>query len=276
VAHAVTPDPSAEWARTASRVEVRRFTGPDDLAEAAAREFDHCVADAVRDRGVAFVALSGGSTPRLMYRRLAAAPFRGSVPWPDVEFFWSDERAVPPDHPDSNFGMARAELLGAVAAPAQLHRMEAEREDRDAAAHAYGHEVRDVLGLAPGGAPPRFDLILLGLGPDGHTASLFPGSPALEERERWVVAAPGPRPDSPRMTMTLPLLNRARRIVFLVAGKEKAAVLRDVLRGAATNRSAGTSRPDDYPAARIAPDEGRLLWLVDEAAATELDPPAPA
>jgi len=241
----------------AAHVEWRRFRDGGALAEAAAAEFANVVREAVRDRGTAFVVLSGGGTPRATYRMLALAPLREAIAWRDTEFFWGDERAVPPEHPDSNFGMARDALLAFVAAPAQLHRMGAERPDRDRAARDYEDEIRTVLGAPPGGTPPRFDLVLLGLGADGHTASLFPGSPALQERSRWVVAAPGPRPDSPRITMTLPLLNRARRVMFLVSGPDKAAILGSI----------AASKDAVYPAQRIAPDGGVLLWMVDDAAA---------
>jgi len=210
---------------------------PDAVARAGAERFVRCARQAVAARGRFAVALSGGSTPRALHRILAAEPLRSQVPWDRVEVFWGDERCVPPDHPDSNYRMARETLLDAVPIPpARVHRMAGEDPDHTAAAAAYEAELARVLGGTPGGAPPVFDLIFLGMGPDGHTASLFPGTAALAERTRWVVANHVPKfagGMADRITFTYPLLNRAAQVVFLVAGADKAATLREVLEGPA-------------------------------------------
>ena len=186
------------------------------------------------------VALSGGSTPAPIYRRLAALRY----PWDSVDVFFGDERCVPPDDKDSNFRMANAALLSAV--PARAHPMNGVRGDAD----GYANELTATFGAAM----PRFDLVFLGLGEDGHTASLFPGSPALDERTRTVVKVQ--RPDHARLTLTLPVLNAARNSLFLVAGAGKRAALRDLLSDA------------DIPAARVHSD--RVIVLADEAAAASL------
>ncbi len=235
---------------------------PDAVARAGAEGFVRCAREAVAARGRFVVALSGGSTPRALHRLLAAEPLRGQVPWERTEVFWGDERCVPPDHPDSNYRMARETLLDAVPIPpARVHRMAGEHPDPAAAAAAYEAEVARVLGGTPGAPPPVFDLIFLGMGPDGHTASLFPGTAALAERTRWVVAnhvptAPGGV--AHRLTVTYPLLNRAARVIFLVAGPDKAAALRDVLEGPLD--------PQRLPAQAVRPATGDLVWLVDRAA----------
>src|SRR5262249_5021609 len=158
-------------------------------------------------RGRFTVALAGGSTPRRLYQMLAEAPIRDQVDWSRVEVFWGDERAVPPDHADSNFRMASAALLSKVAIPpANLHRMQAERPDLDAAAREYQGEIARVFSVPPDGEPPCLDLVLLGMGPDGHTASLFPHTEALKEARRWVVPNYVPKMAAFRMTQTGPIL----------------------------------------------------------------------
>jgi 6-phosphogluconolactonase len=185
------------------------------------------------------------------------------VPWPSVHFFWGDERHVPPDHPDSNFGAARAALLEHVPVPPRnIHRMPAELADAEAVARSYEDELRGCF-APPRGAPPRFDLMLLGLGADGHTASLFPRSSALAERRRWVVAPWIEKLAAHRITLTLPVLNSAARALFLVSGKDKAPALRRVL--------AGPRRPRELPAQAVAPRDGELTWIVDQEAAEGLE-----
>ena len=201
-------------------------------------------------------ALSGGSTPRGLYRLLASDPYRERLPWLGVHFFWSDERHVPPDHPESNFRMAREAMLDHVPAPpGNVHRIRAEEPDAERAALLYEEELRSFFALSPG-EWPRFDLVLLGLGKDGHTASLFPGSAAVRERERLVVAPWVEALQAFRITLTPPVLSHARRALFMVSGAEKAAALRGVLEG--------ERDPDCYPAQAV---EGNRLWLVDRAAA---------
>jgi 6-phosphogluconolactonase len=235
------------------------------VAEAAADRIVASARNAIRRRGRCVLALSGGSTPRLVYPLLSAEPRVAKVDWRRVEFFWGDERAVPPDDPESNFGLARALLLDhlpGIRADA-VHRMPADAADRESAALAYEAEMRRVFDVAPPSSRrPGFDLIWLGMGPDGHTASLFPGSGALDERKRWVLAttAPPTSPVAARMTFSLPLINAARAVLFVVAGADKAAALRSVRSG---------SR--DLPAGRVRARSTR--WLVDAAAAGDRSAP---
>lgn len=243
--------------------EIRTVDNQDVMSREAAKEFVELGRAAITARGCFVVALSGGSTPRAIYRVLVAPPLRDQIDWSKIEFFWGDERPVPPDHSDSNFGMARAELLEKVAPPKErIHRMEAERTDRDAAAREYEGEIARVFGVRPDGTPPAFDLILLGMGPDGHTASLFPGTTALHERARWVVPNWVEKFHAERVTFTAPIINRAREIRFLVAGADKAPSLRAVLEG--------PPDAEQFPSQLISGEAGRLVWLVDRAAAAEL------
>lgn len=232
-----------------------------ELSAQAAAEFVRQANERSATAGRFVVALSGGSTPRALYSLLAGAEFQSQVPWDRVHFFWGDERCVPPDHPDSNYRMAFETLLSKAPVPEEnIHRIEAELAP-EAAAAGYERTIRDFFRLS-GADWPRFDLIFLGLGDDGHTASLFPGSEALNERHRLVVAAYNEKLKSHRVTLTLPVLNRAANIFFLVAGEGKAAVLRDVFSGSTGSR--------DLPAQQIAPKNGRLVWFLDEAAASSL------
>jgi 6-phosphogluconolactonase len=238
-----------------------RFTvlpSPAALAEEAADRIVAAARNAIRRRGRCMLALSGGSAPRLVYPLLASRPRLDAVDWSRVEFFWGDERAVPPDSPDSNFRLGRSLLLDHLPGvrPEAVHRMPADEPDLDAAATRYEAELRRTFGGRD--SRPSFDLIWLGMGPDGHTASLFPGAGTLAERQRLVIRATAP-PTSPvaaRMTFTLPLINAARVALFVVAGTDKAPALRSVRSG---------SR--DLPAARVRARS--TLWLVDAAAAGE-------
>jgi 6-phosphogluconolactonase len=246
--------------------EIAILADAEAVARAAADRLVAVAEEAIRSRGRLALALSGGSTPRTLFALLAALPYREQVDWPRVEVFWGDERCVAPTHADSNFRMARETLLDAVPIPAErIHRIAAESSDHAAAAAAYEAEIARVLGGQPGGRPPTLDLILLGMGPDGHTASLFPHTDALRERRRWVVANPVPKLHADRITMTWPLLNQAAHVLFLVAGADKAAVLREVLEG-----PVDTER---LPSQGVRPEGGRLSWLVDRAAAATLTAP---
>lgn len=236
---------------------------PEALAGEAAARLAAAAQEAVARSGRFTVALAGGSTPKRLYELLAADPHGPRLPWQETHVFWGDERAVPPEHPDSNFGMARAALLARVPVPAgQIHRMEAERPDRDAAARDYESVIAKTFAAAAGSEPPAFDLVLLGMGADGHTASLFPHTEALREARRWVVRNPVPKLQADRLTLTAPILNRARLILFLVAGADKAPALQEVLQG--------PRDPDRLPAQSIRPTAGHLVWLVDRAAAARL------
>lgn len=230
---------------------------PGAVAVATADRFVATARAAIDERGIFRVALSGGGTPKQVYPLLLEPGRRGAVDWRRVEFFWGDERAVPPDHPESNFGVAYQVLISQLpnARPDRIHRMPAEAPDLDAAALSYESELRLTFD-ARGTAPPAFDLIWLGMGPDGHTASLFPGSAALDEIERWVVGNWAPGPEAWRMTLTFPVLNAGRDVIFVATGADKADALRAV-------RAGGT----DLPAARV--DGAQVEWIVDAAAAGE-------
>jgi 6-phosphogluconolactonase len=232
----------------------------NELGRKAAEFLADAAEAAVRLGGTFFIALSGGSTPEPMYDALAGLEFRNRVPWDRSEYFWSDERCVPPWHPESNYGLAERALLSKAPIPRErIHRMRGEVEPERAAAE-YETELRRVFRVA---APafPRFDLLLLGLGEDGHTASLFAGSPALDETTRLASTNYVKRLNEYRLTLTLPVINAARNVVFLVSGSKKAAALRQVMRGGGT----------PVPAERVQPNNGKLIWFVDEAAASALD-----
>ena len=242
------------------------FADKEALSEAAAQEFVRCAGEAVAARGRFTVALSGGSTPKRLYQLLAAEPFRAQVEWGRVEIFWGDERCVPPDHPDSNYRMAHEAMLAHLPIPAEhIHRMEGERPDLDAAARDYQEVLARVFyGKPTGPEPPALDLVLLGMGPDGHTASLFPHTDALRETTRWVVANHVPQLNTDRLTLTLPILKRAREVLFLVVGADKADRWAEAL---------GPSFADapHLPAQLIRPALA-LKWFVDSAAAARLLP----
>lgn len=227
------------------------------VAVAAADRFVAAARRAIEDRGVFRVALSGGGTPKQVYPLLLEPSRRGTVDWGRVEFFWGDERCVPPDHPESNFGVAYGMLISQLpdVAPRHVHRMPAEAPNLDAAAMSYESELRLAFG-ARGSAPPAFDLIWLGMGPDGHTASLFPGTAAVDEVERWVVANEVPQQDTWRMTVTYPVLLAGREVLFVVTGADKADALHAI-------RAGGSG----LPAERVAGEQ--VEWLVDAAAAGE-------
>jgi len=241
----------------------------DELAHTAARRFVEWAWQSIARDGQFHVAMSGGSTPKAMFRVLASPEFRGQIDWPRVQVFWGDERAVPPDDPESNYGMARRELLVRVPIPgSNVHRMEAEDPNMGRAAHQYEKLLRKYLPLDDRGFPV-FHLIFLGMGTEGHTASLFPGSRLLKETTHWVSTPNVAKLGKRRMTLTLPVLDAGQRVVFLVAGAEKAAILREVVLG----------RPKQLlPAQMVQPRNGERIFLVDEAAASLLgaDPPPEA
>jgi 6-phosphogluconolactonase len=244
-----------------SPVEVRRLTTPQDLFQAAAEEVIRSATDAVAKRGRFTIALSGGSTPRNLYT-LIAANASATLPWDKMFFFWGDERHVPPDSPDSNYRMAKESLLSKVPIPpANIFPVPAENPDAAQVAEVYEQTLRRFFAVAPGEFP-RFDLILLGMGPDGHTASLFPETAALQEKSRLVVANWVEKLGGSRITFTLPLLNSARCVAFLVSGTDKAAALHEVLEGNAP--------AEKYPSRLVQPSDGKLIWFVDRAAASEL------
>lgn len=199
--------------------------------------------------------LSGGSTPKRLYALLASEPYRSGVDWRSVELFFGDERCVPPEHRDSNFRTVDEALLSHV--PARVHRVRGELPPREAALR-YEKEIRRAFGFAAG--IPSFELIILGLGADGHTASLFPGVEALGETDRLAVEVYVERLDSWRVTLTLPVLNAAKKVLFLVSGREKAEIVREIIGGS----------EGGYPASLVRPSGGSVLWFLDKAAASFL------
>ena len=245
--------------------EIRKLTTPQELFEAAAAEVVQLANAAVAQRGRFTIALSGGSTPKSLFNLLATNA-RTMLPWDKMFFFWGDERHVPPDSVESNFRMANEAMLSKVPiAAGNIFRVLAENPDADAAASQYEDTLRKFFSVQPGDLP-RFDLILLGMGPDGHTASLFPNTAALEEKSRLVVANWVEKFKTSRLTFTLPLLNAARCVAFLVSGMDKASALHEVLEGDAPGRQ--------YPSKLVRPSDGKLVWFVDKAAASALTQPA--
>jgi 6-phosphogluconolactonase len=242
---------------------IRRYPDAEAVSRAAAQDLVEVARAAIAARGRFCVALSGGSTPRRMYEILSESPRWARLEWDRVEFFWGDERAVAPDHADSNYGAAAAALLRPLGiAPERVHRIQGELPDPEDAAGRYQDELARVFASPPDALPPIFDLVLLGMGPDGHTASLFPYSQALTERSRWVVGHHVARLGKARITMTPPILNRAAEVRLLVTGADKAGMLREVL--------LGPREPERLPVQLVAPAGGRLVWMLDRAAAAEL------
>ena len=237
--------------------EIRILKTAAELFETAAAMFAAQAAEAVRTNGRFTVALSGGSTPKSLYALLATKP---GIPWDKVYFFWGDERHVPPDDPESNYRMVNEALLSKIQVPPEnIFRIHAEEKDAAAAAQQYEQVIKDFFHLSPGQFP-RFDLIYLGTGPDGHTASLFPGTAALNETQRMVVANWVPTFNTDRLTFTYPVLNAAACVTFLASGPDKAPILHEILE----NSAAG------LPSQNVRPSNGKLIWLVDEAAASKL------
>jgi len=234
-------------------VSVSVYDNPEELAQAAASEFAARAAEAIGERGRFAVVLAGGSTPRAAYGILAR-DYRDRIDWNNVHVFFGDERSVPPDHDDSNYKMARESLLDHVSI-GSVHRMQGELPP-DEAAEAYEQELRDFFGPDD---LPRFDLILLGTGPDGHTASLFPETSALEVHDRWAVPNPVLKLETTRITLTLPVINAARAVYFLVAGEGKAEPVAEILEG--------DPDPREHPASLIQPANGPT-WMLDRAAAS--------
>jgi len=240
--------------------EVRILPDTATMSRAAADEFQRCARTAIEKQNRFTVALSGGSTPKAIFQLLAADEASGlnALSWDKVQIFFGDERAVPPDHPDSNYRMAREALLSKVPIPpGNVHRVKSELEAAHAAAE-YESELRSTFDLCAG-ETPRFDLIMLGMGPDGHTASLFPGTAALSERSALVAANWVEKLKNHRITFTFPLLNAAAEVMFVAGGADKTGMLRNVLLGDPSGQT--------YPSQDVRPAGGKLLWLVDEAAA---------
>jgi 6-phosphogluconolactonase len=237
---------------------IEIFANSQELARGGAEYFVARSGEAVAQKGFFTVALSGGSTPKTLFQLLAnpEEPFHAQVPWARTQFFWSDERHVPPDDPESNFRMAHEAMLAHVPVPeSNIHRVHGENPDANAAATEYEQTILQLTKQTL----PQLDLILLGLGPDGHTASIFPGSEVLHETKRLVAAPWVQKFNTYRITMTLPLLNNAASVLFLINGAEKAEIVKEVIEG-----------PKQYPAQAVQPTHGQLLWMLDKDAASFL------
>ncbi|MGB0036245.1 MAG: 6-phosphogluconolactonase [Candidatus Acidiferrales bacterium] len=237
------------------KLETRVFPDLEALSRGVLDETMHILKDAITQRGRFAIALSGGHTPAKMYS-MWAEEYQAKTPWDRVHLFWGDERYVPPDDLLSNFRMTRETLLSQVPIPAaNVHGVPTTIQPPDKAAEAYEAELRKFFGSAA----PEFDVQLLGLGIEGHVASLFPGSPALEEKTRWVLPVIAPAEPPQRLTLTPVVLNRGRNSFLLVAGENKREIMKAL-------RAEPDSRPSAYPAGQIRPS-GRLLWFLDQAAA---------
>ena len=241
--------------------EIRTHSSLEDLSRAAAECICEIAEEAIKERGIFTLVLSGGTTPRLLYEELAKEPYASRVDWQHTYLFWGDERCVPSDNPDSNFSLALQTLISKVdVPPSNIHRIPAATGSPKPVAAEYETTLREFFQATAGSDPstsfPSFDLVLLGIGGDGHTASLFPGDAALEERDRWVVAVDGANASPPveRITLTLPAINKARYVIFLASGSNKREVFQQVVNNPETS---------SYPAARVKPS-GRLVWFIDE------------
>ena len=238
---------------------IRTYKNLEAVSRAAAEIFVEKVVDALSARGRFAVALSGGGTPRRLYNLLAESPIREKIQWKAVHVFWGDERCVPPGDPRSNARMARLALLDHVPLPAEnIHPVPCDRSPREAATR-YENEIKAFFGTKA----PAFDMVLLGLGDNAHTASLFPHTPVLDEKDRWVAEVYVSEQDMHRVTLTAPIINQAREVLFLVSGQGKAKALKQVLQG--------PFRPHDFPAQLIRTKAGHGLWLVDHDAAARLN-----
>jgi len=240
------------------RLQVSVFQDMEELSRGAADIFVTLSKTNITSRGRFVVALSGGSTPRRLYSLLGSPWYRNEIDWSRVHVFWADERCVPKDHPESNYRFAHDALLSRVFLPAQnVHRIRGEDGPRKAAGE-YEDDLR-IFFSGPGTIV--FDLIILGVGEDGHTASLFPGSPALDESTRPAVSVCLKEPEISRVTLTLPVLNHAAEVLFLASGRAKAEIIKDILEG---------SSKQCYPAGQVRPSNGMLTWLIDKQAAEKM------
>jgi 6-phosphogluconolactonase len=243
----------------AAVTEIVVENNPNDMAHKAARIFAGAAVDCASVQGRFTVVVSGGSTPRRMHHLLAEEPYISEIPWEKTHVFWVDERCVPENHPSSNFGAAKGDFVNKVPIPrSQVYAMPTALSPEQGAAE-YQRRLSDFFELAKGEFP-RFDLIFLGMGSDGHTASLFPDQSALEEKKRFVLSVKGGNPDVYRLTMTLPVINNARYVVFLISGAKKAEALKAVLENNQVR----------VPAKRVRPVSGKQLWLIDREAASML------
>ncbi len=245
--------------KTPSRRQLLVFP-PKQLAAAAAERIAFLIRETLNSQEQFNMALSGGSTPRKLYEVLANPPYRFELPWAKVHLFWGDERCVPPEHADSNYRMAYEALIKKIDIPkTNIHRMPAEAKDPRQGAMAYEQTLAKHFKTS--NTPPSLDLILLGLGNDGHTASLFPETPALKETKQWVVANPIPQLKTTRLTLTLPVINQGKHLIFLVSGRDKAKTIKEIFQK--------TDKPERLPAQMVHPTSGELTWMLDEDASEE-------
>ena len=237
------------------------YPDADMLSHEAAQYIVRLAQESIVSHGRFTCALSGGSTPRKLYGLLGSEPYRSQIDWALVELFWSDERCVPPDDAESNYHMAQQVLISKIPIPAdQVHRMPADQPDGNVASLAYTRDMQSTFGTD---GVPSFDLIQLGMGPEGHTASLFPHQPSLHEQQRLVMPVVVPKPPPPRLTFTPRILNAAKQVLFLVTGAEKADAVHAVLEGG--------YQPDEYPAQIVQPVKGEVTWMLDKEAAGKLN-----
>ncbi len=241
-------------------MNIAIYPNIDAISQEAAQYIVRVATESIAARGRFTIALSGGTTPRKLYGLLGSEPFSSQIDWVLTHIFWSDERCVPPDSEESNYHLAHEVLLSKIPIPAiQVHRMPAEMPDRNRASEEYANEMRRVFGT---NEIPDFDLIQLGMGPEGHTASLFPHQASLHEQQRLVMPVSVPKPPPDRLTFTPPLLNSARNILFLVTGSDKSEAVHAVLEG--------PYNPDEYPAQLVRPKDGEVTWMLDTAATEKL------
>lgn len=239
------------------RLEI--YTTVETLIRGSAESIASLLIESVRSGGSARIALSGGSTPRSVYALFGTEPLRSTIPWASVHIFWGDERCVPPDHPESNFRMVHETLLRHIIIPSSnIHRIKGEHNPGEAA-RKYAEDIGRTFQLNDEHLP-QFDVILLGLGEDGHTASLFPETPALQEQHKWVTEVHVQKLNASRITLTLPVINNAHHVLFLVSGKTKALILAEVVQNSSYQ----------HPAQFVHPVSGDLRWLVDQDAASRL------
>jgi 6-phosphogluconolactonase len=248
------------WVVSIAMIDLRRFPDSQSLAGGAAEYFVSTVNQTLDTQNQCGVALSGGSTPKAMFQLLASSEFSSRLDWTKIHIFWVDERSVPPDHADSNYRVTKDYLLDHIPIPQEnVHRIQAELDPKEA---AQLYEATLTAWFGQNSALPEFDLILLGMGDDGHTASLFPHTIALAETDRWVVANEVPKLATWRITLTASVINSAINVAFLISGESKARTLYSVLQGEYV--------PQDFPSQRIQPERGHLVWLVDSASSSLL------
>ncbi len=252
--------PRDYYALGEASMHIAIYPDIDTLSQQAAQYVVCIASESIASRGRFMIALSGGTTPRKLYSLLGSEPYISQIDWELVHIFWGDERCVPPDNSDSNYFTAQEVLLNRIPIHKfQVHRMPADQPDRDAASQAYTAEIQRTFGTQ---GIPVFDLIQLGMGPEGHTASLFPHQASLHETQRLVMPVSVPKPPPDRLTFTPPLLNAARNILFLVTGSDKADALQSILEGA--------YQPEEYPAQIVRPPNGEVVWMLDKAIAAKI------